>query len=77
MYITPVVYPLSSLPEKFQFLGVINPLSSLFECFRYAFLGTGSFTVESLLISSGIIFLILIVGTVIFNRVEKTFMDTV
>lgn len=77
MYITPVVYPLSSLPENFRFLGVINPLSPLFECFRYAYLGTGSFTIESLVISTIIIFLILIVGTVIFNRVEKTFMDTV
>lgn len=77
MYITPVVYPLSSLPENFQFLGVINPLSPLFECFRYAYLGTGSFTIESLVISTAVIFLILIVGTVIFNRVEKTFMDTV
>lgn len=77
MYITPVVYPLSSLPENFRFLGVINPLSPLFECFRYAYLGTGSFTIESLVISTVIIFLILIIGTVIFNRVEKTFMDTV
>ena len=77
MYITPVVYPISSLPENFRFLGVINPLSPLFECFRYAYLGTGSFTIESLVISTIIIFLILIVGTVIFNRVEKTFMDTV
>lgn len=77
MYITPVVYPLSSLPENFRFLGVINPLSPLFECFRYAYLGTGSFTIESLVISTIIIILILIVGTVIFNRVEKTFMDTV
>lgn len=77
MYITPVVYPISSLPENFRFLGVINPLSPLFECFRYAYLGTGSFTIESLVISTIIIFLILIVGTVIFNRVEKSFMDTV
>ena len=77
MYITPVVYPISSLPENFRFLGVINPLSPLFECFRYAYLGTGSFTIESLVISTIIIILILIVGTVIFNRVEKTFMDTV
>ncbi len=77
MYVTPVVYPLSSLPENFRFLGVINPLSPLFECFRYAYLGTGSFTIESLVISTIIIILILIVGTVIFNRVEKTFMDTV
>lgn len=77
MYITPVVYPISSLPDNFKFLAVINPLSPLFECFRYAYLGTGSFSVESILISSVIIFIILIAGTVIFNRVEKTFMDTV
>lgn len=77
MYITPVVYPISSLPDNLKFLAVINPLSPLFECFRYAYLGTGSFTIENLVVSTAIIFLILIVGTVIFNRVEKTFMDTV
>lgn len=77
MYITPVVYPISALPEKFRFLVYANPLSSIFECFRYAFLGAGSFNPLDLLWSTIIILLILAVGTVIFNKVEKSFMDTV
>lgn len=77
MYITPVVYPISALPEKFRFLVYMNPLSSIFECFRYAFLGSGSFDFMSILWSSLFIIIILILGTVIFNKVEKSFMDTV
>lgn len=77
MYITPVVYPISALPEKFRFLVYFNPLSSIFECFRYAFLGSGSFDVASLIWSGMVITVLLIAGTVIFNKVEKSFMDTV
>ena len=77
MYVTPVVYPISALPEKFRFLVYMNPLSSVFECFRYAFLGSGSFDLMSMLWSGIFIIFILILGTVIFNKVEKSFMDTV
>ena len=77
MYITPVVYPVSALPEKYQFLLYFNPLSPIFECFRYAFLGSGSFSLVNLLWSAGFISVILVIGTVIFNKVEKSFMDTV
>lgn len=77
MYITPVVYPISALPEKFRFLVYMNPLSSIFECFRYAFLGSGSFDLINIMWSSIFIVSILILGTVIFNKVEKSFMDTV
>lgn len=77
MYVTPVVYPISALPEKFKFLAYFNPLSSIFECFRYAYLGAGSFDLMSLMISAVVIMILLVVGTVIFNKVEKSFMDTV
>ena len=77
MYITPVVYPISALPQKYRFFVYMNPLSSIFECFRYAFLGSGSFDVMNILWSSLFIFFIVILGTVIFNKVEKSFMDTV
>lgn len=77
MYATPVVYPISAIPQKYQFLLYANPLSPIFECFRYAFLGAGSFNGSDLLIGSGIILVILVVGTVVFNKVEKSFMDTV
>ena len=77
MYITPVVYPISALPEKYRFFVYMNPLSSIFECFRYAFLGSGSFDLMNILWSSLFILFIVILGTVIFNKVEKSFMDTV
>lgn len=77
MYITPVVYPISALPEKFRFLVYFNPLSPIFECFRYAFLGAGSFDPMALVWSGILIAGLLVLGTVIFNKVEKSFMDTV
>lgn len=77
MYATPVVYSLSSIPEKYQWLVIANPLTPIFECFRYGFLGSGSFEPSSLLLSSGITVLVLTLGIVIFNKVEKSFMDTV
>ncbi|MPL54798.1 hypothetical protein SDC9_00264 [bioreactor metagenome] len=77
MYITPVVYPSSALPEKFQILAKINPLSSIFECFRYAYLGTGTFTITDLLISTLVIVFLFFAGVLVFNKVEKSFMDTV
>ncbi len=77
MYITPVAYPISALPEKYRFLMYANPLSSVFEGFRYAFLGQGTFQPVDLVWSVAIITLILIIGTFIFNKVEKSFMDTV
>ena len=77
MYITPVVYPISALPEKFKILGTVNPLSSIFECFRYAYLGTGTFTIADLLISTLVIVFLFFAGVLVFNKVEKSFMDTV
>ena len=77
MYITPVVYPSSALPEKFKFLGKINPLSSIFECFRYAYLGNGTFSVSDLAISTLTIIILFFVGVFIFNKVEKSFMDSI
>lgn len=77
MYISPVAYPSSALPAKFAFLGKINPLSSIFECFRYAYLGNGTFTISDLAMSTIVIFILFFIGVIIFNKVEKSFMDTV
>lgn len=77
MYATPVVYPLSAMPEKYQGVIMANPLTSIFECFRYGYLGSGHFEPSSLLYSSIFVFVILCIGTVIFNKVEKSFMDKV
>lgn len=77
MYATPVVYPSSAVPERFKIFLDLNPLTGIFECFRYAYLGTGDFHPQSLVNSSLFIGFLLIIGTVIFNKVEKSFMDTV
>ena len=77
MYVTPVIYPLSALPERFKAIAYYNPLSGIFECFKYGWMGVGEFSGTMLLISSSIIFVLLAIGTVIFNKVEKGFMDTV
>jgi len=77
MYITPVVYTVTSIPSKYKFIVRFNPLTSLFECFRYGYLGAGHFQPITLLYSAISIFGLLAVGVLIFNRVEKSFMDTV
>jgi lipopolysaccharide transport system permease protein len=77
MYATPVVYPTSAMPKKFAWLLHINPLTGIFECFRYAYLGTGSFQPMDLLISTILIGILFFIGIVIYNKVEKSFMDTV
>lgn len=77
MYVTPVIYPLSALKGKYKLIAMYNPLTGIFECFKYGWLGAGDFSVTMLLISTVIIFMLLAVGTVIFNKVEKSFMDTV
>jgi len=77
MYATPVIYPVSSLPGFFKKLAFYNPLTGIFECFKYAWLGVGDFSSVMLMVSTCIILLLLVMGTLIFNKVEKTFMDTV
>ncbi|WP_239691843.1 ABC transporter permease [Hymenobacter coccineus] len=77
MYATPVIYPLSRLPLKYKAIILANPLSSIVETFRYAFLGTGTFSWLYLAYSAVVTAIILFAGTVIFNRVEKSFTDTV
>ena len=77
MYATPVIYPVSSLQGIFRTIAYYNPLTGIFECFKYAWLGVGDFSAGMLLVSTLIITVILIIGTVIFNKVEKSFMDTV
>ncbi len=77
MYATPVIYPISSLPEKYAFIIKANPLSAVIETFRFAFTGSGTFSWMHLGYSSVFAFALLAIGAIIFNKVEKTFMDTV
>lgn len=77
MYATPVIYPISALPKSIQPYADYNPLTGIFECFKHAWLGTEGFRPEMLISSTIIIFILLAIGTLIFNKVEKSFMDTV
>lgn len=77
MYATPVIYPLSSAPEKYKWLILANPMTSVIETFKFAYLGAGSFNIYYLLYSTTFAIVVLSVGIVVFNRVEKNFIDTV
>jgi lipopolysaccharide transport system permease protein len=77
MFATPVIYPLSSVAGKKKLVLLANPLSSLIETFRYGFTGVGEFHWSYLAYSAGFMLVVLFIGVVLFNRVEKSFMDTV
>jgi lipopolysaccharide transport system permease protein len=80
MYLTTVIYPLSTVKEKYpryEWLVEYNPMTPIIEAFRYGFLGKGTFSMLSLGMTTAITTVILLVGIVIFNRVERTFIDTV
>ncbi len=77
MYITPIVYPVSALSGKWKTLIMLNPMAPIVNNFRYAFLGCGKPEWGYWLLSAVITFLVLLFGIVLFNRVEKDFMDTV
>ncbi|MCB1224365.1 MAG: ABC transporter permease [Verrucomicrobiales bacterium] len=77
MYATPVVYPLSMVSEKYRAWLELNPMTAIIEAFRAFYLGAGTFSWSMLGWSAGVTATVLLIGIVIFNRVEKTFMDTV
>lgn len=77
MYATPVIYPLSALPEKYRWIAVLNPLTPIMESFRNAFLGGAPVEALSLVYSAACLVALLLVGMALFSKVERTFMDTV
>ncbi len=78
MYATPVIYPMSLVSAKrIGWIIRINPLSSLIETFRYAFTGSGNFHLSYFLYSAVFAIVVLVLGMGVFNKVEKSFMDTV
>lgn len=78
MYATPVIYPLSTITnEKLHFVMSLNPLTGIVEAFKYGMLGQGEFSWSMLAYSFVFMLALLIVGIVIFNRVQRNFMDTV
>jgi len=84
MYATPIVYPLSKTASMTYFgipvhkLMCLNPVTPIIETFKYGFLGSGSFVGWRWLIYSFVVMILLLsVGIVVFNKVQKSFMDTV
>ena len=78
MYATPIIYPLSFLSNsQYKWLIELNPLTPVAEAFRYSLFGKGTFTALTLSYSAGFMFIVIFIGIIIFNRVEKSFMDTV
>ncbi len=77
MYITPVVYPMSTFKGTLKIIAEYNPLSGVFVCFREGFVGNQNFQFSMLLYSIISTFIIFVLGTLIFNKVEKGFMDSI
>ena len=77
MYATPVAYDISIIPQKYMSLYMLNPVTPVINTFRYAYLGVGEFSLEYYGISWLITLIVLVLGVGLFNKVEKTFMDTV
>lgn len=77
MYATPVIYPLSTMSEKRQWIMALNPVTSILEAFKYGTMGVGTFSWGMLAYSFAFMLLLLGVGIVVFNKVQRSFMDTV
>jgi lipopolysaccharide transport system permease protein len=77
MYVTPVVYPLSLVPAKYQALMILNPVTPAIELFKKAWLGAGTVIPLYTALSAALALAILLTGIIIFNKTEKNFMDTV
>jgi lipopolysaccharide transport system permease protein len=77
MYATTVIYPLSAAPIKYKYLIQLNPMTGIIEAFRFGFLGQGELTWNSLGYSILVTLVSLVLGVVIFNKTEKTFVDSI
>lgn len=77
MYATPVIYPMSAAPEQYRSILALNPLSPVFEAFKYSCMGCGSLDWMGLVYSTVFMVVTLFIAVVVFNRVERNFMDTV
>ncbi len=76
MYATPVIYPLSTVPESYRWLMALNPIAPIVETFRRAFLGAGTVSWLHLLYSFGFMLVLLLAGLLIFRRAERSSVDT-
>jgi len=77
MFLTPIVYPLSQVPEKYRIIYMFNPMTSVVELIRVAFLGTGSVDLPMITVSIVLTMVVFILGLLMFSKTEKSFIDTV
>lgn len=77
MYLSPVIYPVSALSDKYSDVMFWNPFSHLLESFRFCVLGTGEFNLDGLVYTGCVSLLLLFVAIVLFNKTEQTFVDTI
>jgi lipopolysaccharide transport system permease protein len=77
MYATPIIYPLSTMSPKRQWIMALNPVTSIVEAFKYGTMGVGTFSWMQLIYSFVFMVVILAIGIVVFNKVQRSFMDTV
>ena len=77
MYATPIIYPLSKIPEKYKIYIMANPVTPIVETFRFALLGSGSVSQGQLLYCTAFTAVVMVIGIIMFNRVEQSFMDVV
>jgi lipopolysaccharide transport system permease protein len=77
MYVSSVIIPLSQIGEKHRWIIQLNPVVSIIETFKHAFFGTGIFDWGNLLYSFGFMLVVIFLGLILFNSIEKKFMDTV
>lgn len=77
MYGTPIIYPLSMMSPKKQWIMSLNPVTSIVEAFKYAVFGKGVLNWGMLTYSSVFMVVLLTIGIIIFNKVQRSFMDTV
>lgn len=77
MYATPIIYPLSTMSSKRQWIMALNPVTAIVEAFKYGTMGVGTFSWAQLGYSFGFMVFLLAIGIVVFNKVQRSFMDTV
>lgn len=77
MYGSPIIYPLSNLKGIWRNIALLNPVAGVIETFRYAFFGVGTLPLWSLLWGVVLTSVLLLTGLALFNKVEKTFIDTI
>lgn len=77
LYATPIIYPLSQIPERWRCLAELNPMSSIVEAFKFFLLGQGTLSLFGVLWSVGVSILLFITGVLVFHKTERTVIDTV